>query len=81
MELKNIALVTVMYVTAIWMLLHGIRGFQTGVIIETRKSSPIKDYYYRGDLGFYVNVFLYIVGGTGMIGFTSWLLMTDLGYW
>ncbi|HEN3621395.1 TPA: hypothetical protein ACJTCA_001310 [Yersinia enterocolitica] len=81
MELKTIALVFVMYAAAIWMLLHGIRGFQTGVIIETRKGSPIKDYYYRGDFGFYVNIFLYIVGGTVMIGFATWLLMTGLGYW
>ena len=48
-----------MLVTAIWMLLHGIRGYQKGVIIETRKSSPIKDYYYRGDFGFTSIYFLY----------------------
>ncbi|WP_145507321.1 hypothetical protein [Yersinia alsatica] len=81
MELETIGLVCVMYATAIWVLLHGIRGFQTGVIIEPRKGSPIKDYYYRGGLGFYVNVFMYIVAGTWMIGFATWFLMTALGYW
>ena len=81
MELETIGLVCVMYATAIWVLLHGIRGFQKGVIIEPRKGSSIKDYYYRGDLGFYVNVFMYIVAGTWMIGFATWFLMTALGYW
>lgn len=70
-----------MLVTAIWMLLHGIRGYRKGVIIETRKSSPIKDYYYRGDFGFYVNVFFYIVVGTVMVGFSAWLFFRSIAYW
>lgn len=70
-----------MLVTAIWMLLHGIRGYQKGVIIETRKSSSIKDYYYRGDFGFYVNIFFYIVVGTAMVGFSAWLFFRSIMYW
>jgi hypothetical protein len=81
MDLEIIGIALAMYITAIWMLLHGIRGFQTGLIIETRKGTPEKDYYYRGDFGFYFNVFLYIVFGTGLTGFATWFLMTRLGYW
>jgi hypothetical protein len=51
------------------------------LIIETRKGTPEKDYYYRGDIGFYVNVFFYIAGGTFAVGFSAWLMMTGLGYW
>ncbi|HEN4999043.1 TPA: hypothetical protein U6I48_004601 [Klebsiella aerogenes] len=81
MEYKLFAVAFLSFIMAIWMLLHGIRGYQTGLIIETRKGSPVKDYYYRGDIGFYVNVFLYIVGGTFTVGFSAWLMMTALGYW
>lgn len=45
-----------MLVTAIWMLLHGIRGYQKGVIIESRKSSPVKYYYYSREFLFYITV-------------------------
>lgn len=69
------------YITSFWMLLHGIRGYQTGVIIEGHKGTMKKDYYYRGDISFYVNVFFYIVGGTFAIGFSTWLLIRGLGYW
>jgi len=48
---------------------------------RTRKGTPEKDYYYRGDIGFYVNVFFYIAGGTFSVGFSAWLMMTGLGYW
>ncbi|MEM6161332.1 hypothetical protein AAH446_12390 [Erwinia sp. P6884] len=81
MDLEGVALASVSYVSAIWMLLHGIRGYQTGLIIESRKGTSVKDYYYRGDISFYVNVFFYIVGGTAMTGFATWLLMVSLGYW
>lgn len=81
MEYKLIIMSCAVFIMSIWMLLHGIRGYQTGVIIEGRKDSPVKDYYYRGDTGFYVNVFLYVVGGTFAIGFSTWLLMRGLGCW
>jgi hypothetical protein len=81
MDYKAVALSCITYIMAAWMLLHGIRGAQTGVIVESRKGSSVKDYYYRGDVGFYVNVFLYITGGTATVGFSTWLLMRGLGYW
>ncbi|EAS3781378.1 hypothetical protein B4R02_14315 [Salmonella enterica] len=81
MKLKIVSLSCVIYITAIWMLLHGIRGYQTGVIIESRKDSQIKDYYYRDDVGFYINVVFYITGGIFLIGFATWFLMTGIGYW
>lgn len=81
MNYEAVVLSCISFITAIWMLLHGIRGAQTGVIVESRKGSPVKDYYYRGDIGFYVNIFFYITGGTAMVGFSAWLLMKDLGYW
>ncbi|ROP62254.1 hypothetical protein EDF81_0738 [Enterobacter sp. BIGb0383] len=81
MDYKTVALSCIIFITAILMLLHGIRGAQTGVIVESRKGSSVKDYYYRGDIGFYVNVFFYITGGTAMVGFSAWLLMRGLGYW
>ncbi|HEN4999196.1 TPA: hypothetical protein U6I48_004764 [Klebsiella aerogenes] len=81
MEYKAIALSCVIFIMAIWMLLHGIRGYQTGLLIETRKGTTEVDYYYRGDIGFYVNLVFYIVGGTFAVGFSFWLMMTGLGYW
>ncbi|WP_431022626.1 DUF2542 domain-containing protein [Erwinia rhapontici] len=81
MEYKVLAVACMIFIMAIWMLLHGIRGYQAGLIIETRKGTPEKDYYYRGDIGFYVNVFFYIAGGTFAVGFSAWLIMTGLGYW
>ena len=81
MDYEAIALACMTWIMAIWMLLHGIRGAQKGVIVEGRKGSTVKDYYYRGDIGFYVNVFLYIVGGTCTVGFSTWLSMRGLGYW
>lgn len=80
-DIESVALIGATSLTAIWMLLHGIRGYQAGLIIESRKGSPVKDYYYRGSAGFYVNVFCYIAGGTAMAGFSFWLAMTSLGYW
>lgn len=56
------------------MLLDGTRGAQTGVIVEGRKGSSVKDYYYRGDIGFYINVFF-------TVSFATFLLMKGLGYW
>ncbi|QZN97208.1 hypothetical protein [Symbiopectobacterium purcellii] len=81
MDYEVVALSCMTYIMAVWMLLHGIRGAQSGVIVESRKGSSVKDCYYRGDIGFYVNVFLYIVGGTFMVGISTWLLMRGLGYW
>lgn len=81
MDYKTVALSCIIFIMAVWMLLQGIRGAQTGVIVEGRKGSSVKDYYYRGDVGFYVNVFLYITGGTVTVGFSTWLLMRGLGYW
>lgn len=50
------------------------QGAQTGVIVEGRKGSSVKDDYYRGDIGFYVNVFF-------TVSFAIFLLMIGLGYW
>ncbi|WP_223271375.1 hypothetical protein [Buttiauxella sp. B2] len=57
MDYKLVAISCLLYIIAIWMLLHGIRGYQTGVIAEGRKGYPVKDYYYRGDIGFNVVFF------------------------
>ncbi|MBW9462325.1 hypothetical protein [Kluyvera sp. EC_51] len=81
MDYELVGLSCVTYIASVWMLLHGIRGAQTGVIIEGRKGSSVKDYYYRGDIGFYVNVFFYIVGGTFTVSFATFLLMKGLGHW
>lgn len=81
MDYEVVALSCMTFFMAVWMLLHGIRGAQSGVIIESRKGSSVKDYYYRGDIGFYVNIFLYIVGGTFTVGISTWFLMRGLGYW
>ena len=81
MDYEMVALSCTTYIMAVWMLLHGIRGAQTGGIGESRKGSPGKDYYYRGNIGFYVNVFFYIVGGTFTVGISTCFLMKGLGYW
>ena len=52
MDYGAIALACMTWIMAIWMLLHGIRGAQKGVMVEGGKGSTVKDYYYRGDMAF-----------------------------
>jgi hypothetical protein len=72
---KLILLALALYGTSVWMILHAANAWKTGVLIETRKMSPIKDYYYRGEFMYYFQITLYSLGGSFMTGFATWLLM------
>jgi len=64
-----------LYGTSVWMILHAANAWRTGILVETRKMSPIKDYYYRGEFQYYFYIVLYALGGSFMTGVATWLLM------